>query len=187
MEVFNVNAIGPLTTVQQLVKAGLVGPPGSIVGTLTSKASRLPCWGPASRVRQPPGIPWRLGFLPLPAQGRQGASTGIFAHLLYIQGMQQGQAPCWPCAHRGQPRDLQRLCQILPASGHDQHYCKRFQTCTNRGKTYLALVGPGLCASSRTRDFARDWCLSKSYCSTEVVCTDLLQSGHHFLDATASG
>ncbi|KAK9861552.1 hypothetical protein WJX84_011383, partial [Apatococcus fuscideae] len=37
MEVFNVNTIGPLITVQQLVQAGLLGPPGSIVGTLTSK------------------------------------------------------------------------------------------------------------------------------------------------------
>ena len=39
MEVFNINTIGPLVTVQTLVNAGLLGPPGSIVGTLTSKAS----------------------------------------------------------------------------------------------------------------------------------------------------
>lgn len=51
IEVFNVNCIGPVTSVQALVKAKLIGPPGSIVGTLTSKASLLP-WLQANRQAQ---------------------------------------------------------------------------------------------------------------------------------------
>lgn len=41
IEVFNVNCIGPVTSVQALVKAKLIGPPGSIVGTLTSKMGSI--------------------------------------------------------------------------------------------------------------------------------------------------
>ena len=54
IEVFNVNCIGPVTTVQELVKAKLIGPPGSIVGTLTSKASLLPALQANTRAHENP-------------------------------------------------------------------------------------------------------------------------------------
>ena len=37
-----------------------------------------------------------------------------FGTSVVLSGMQRGQAPCWLCAHSGQPPDFQRLCRTLP-------------------------------------------------------------------------
>jgi NAD(P)-dependent dehydrogenase (short-subunit alcohol dehydrogenase family) len=41
IETYKVNTIGPLLVVQQLLKQGLIGPPGTVVGNVTSKVGSV--------------------------------------------------------------------------------------------------------------------------------------------------